>query len=57
VNLVIELVGVQLHSDELFNAANKCKGFEFREIEIGIEIDSQFGIRRTGEQHQQQPRK
>ena len=42
-DLVVELVWVQLHPDELLDTANKAKRLEPGEIQIGIEIGSDFG--------------
>jgi hypothetical protein len=50
--LVVELLWVQLHPDQLFHATNKRKGFEFREVKIGIEIGGHFGFHRRHKQEQ-----
>jgi hypothetical protein len=41
-NLVVELLWIQLHSDELIDPANKGECLKFRKIQIGIEVNGDF---------------
>jgi len=42
-NLVVELVGIQLHAEEHFSAAEVRERFVSREVESGIKIRAHFG--------------
>ena len=42
-NLIVELVGIQLHAEEHFGATKVCERFVPREVESGIKIRGHFG--------------
>jgi len=52
-NLVVELVGIQLHAEEHFGAAEVRERFVPREVESGIKIRGHFGGCRHGSEKEE----